>query len=69
MGNLARRTEGGTRLVPAKNATLQELLKEREIDKDEVVYEVTDTGTKEMKLNDMLQPGKTYGVVPHDDRG
>jgi hypothetical protein len=67
MGKLARRTEGGTRIVTTQPATVLDLVREGEIDKDEVVYDAQ-TMT-EAKPSDLLKPNKTYGVVPYDERG
>lgn len=69
MGKLARRTEGGARLELFRPSTLQQLREEKEVGQDEVVYEVTGTDLVEQKPTDLLKPGKTYGVVPYDDKG
>jgi len=69
MGELATRKSGGTRLEPKKKATVKQLVKEGEIDSDEVVYEVTAAGQKALKNDDVVEPGKEYGVTPKNDVG
>ncbi len=69
MGNLATRTDGGTKLKPKKKATVKELIAENEIDSQEVVYEVTASGQRQLKADDFVEPNKEYGVVPDNSVG
>jgi len=69
MGRLATRTAGGTRLEPKEKVKIATLIKEGEIDEDEVVYEVTPKGIQKLDKQHEVKPGKEYGVVPSNDVG
>ena len=69
MGRLATRTAGGTRLEPKEKVKIATLIKEGEIDEDEVVYEVTPKGIQKLDKQHDVEPGKEYGVVPSNDVG
>jgi len=67
MGELALRTAGGTRLKPKETVKVSRLIKEHELDADEVIYEVTPQGMRKLDMDDTVEPGKEYGVVPAND--
>ena len=69
MGELARRTAGGTRLVPAKRGAVLDLRREGEIAPGEVLYEVTPQGPRDLQPSDLVEPGRSYGVVPDNEVG
>lgn len=64
MGRLAKRTKGGTKLKPREKTTVGQLIQEREIDADEVVYEVISDGIRKLDKASKLDPEKEYGVMP-----
>lgn len=69
MGKLATRTTGGTRLIPREPVKVLELRREGEIDRGEVIYEMTPQGPRDLQQDDLVVPGKTYGVVPDNEVG
>jgi hypothetical protein len=69
MGQLALRTNGGTRLVPHKPVKVLELRREGEIGPGEVIYKVTPTGPVDLKDDDLVLPGQSHGVVPDNAVG
>lgn len=60
----AVRTSGGTRLKPREKTTVAKLVQEKEIDADEVVYEVRSDGMRKLDKGSTLDPEKEYGVMP-----
>ncbi len=69
MGELARRTAGGTRLLPAKRVSVLDLRREGEITPGEVIYEVTPQGPRDLRPIGVVEPGRSYGVVPDNEVG
>jgi hypothetical protein len=64
MGRLATRTEGGTRLRPREKTTVEQRIRENEIDADEVVYIVSGDGLQKLEKDSTLDPEQEYGVMP-----
>jgi len=69
MGILAIRSDGGTRLTIKRRVTIHQLMAGGEIDPTDAVYEITTKGMKRFGKNDVLEPGKAYGVVPSNNIG
>ncbi len=69
MGLLATRTSGGTRLKPREKTTVEQLIREKEIDADEVIYTVSGNGLQKLEKGSTLDPEKEYGVIPGNSPG